>query len=271
MAISTDIEAQGIIKPMKRIILLLSAILAQFSPPASAAEIAVMSGGAPKEVLGVLIPEFEKRTGHHVKVNYVLISALRQKILFGEITDLVIMPNAVIDNLVEARKLRADGRETFGALKLVAIVRKGAPKPDISTPEAFRTALLNAKSVIYSTPTSTPSGAHMANLLSQLEIADVVEKKVTYRPALEGGVAMVANGTAELGIYPSSEVIHVNGVTSLGEIPDAFQINLVYGAAITVANKETEPALALIRYLASQDNRDVWKRMGFDPPRPREQ
>lgn len=253
---------------MKRIILLLAAILVQFLPPAGATEITVMSGGAPKEVLGALIPEFEKLTGHRVKVSYVLISALRQKILFGEMTDLVIMPNTAIDNLVETRKLSEEGRETFGALKLVAIVRKDAPQPDISTPEGFRSALLKARSVIYSTPTSTPSGAHMANLLSQLDIADVVEKKVTYRPALEGGVAMVADGTAELGIYPSSEVIHVNGVTSLGELPDAFQINLVYGAAVTAANKETGPALALIRYLASPDNRPVWQKMGFGLPPP---
>lgn len=251
---------------MKRIILLLATIFVQFSSPAGAAEITVMSGGAPKEALGILIPEFEKRTGHHVKVSYVLISALRQKILFGEITDLVIMPNDVIDNLVEARKLRAEGRETFGALKLVAIVRKDAPQPDISTPAAFRTALLKAKSVIYSTPTSTPSGAHMANLISQLEIADVVEKKVVYRPALEGGVTMVADGTAELGIYPSSEVIHVKGVTPVGELPDALQINLVYGAAVTAVNKDTGPALALIRFLASPENRAIWRGLGFEPP-----
>lgn len=253
---------------MKRIILLLTIILVQFSPPAGASDITMMSGGAPKEVLGLLIPEFEKQTGHRVKVSYVLISALRQKILFGEITDLVLMPNAVIDNLVEAGKLKSDGRETFGGLRLVGIVRKDAPQPDISTPEAFRTTLLKAKSVIYSTPTSTPSGAHMANLLSQLEIADAVEKKVTYRPALEGGVAKVADGTAELGIYPSSEVIHVKGVTSIGEIPDALQINLVYGAAVTATNRQSEPAVALIRFLASPDNRAVWQRMGFSPPPP---
>ncbi len=253
---------------MKPIILLLAVILVQFSPPACAADIAVMSGGAPKEVLTTLIPEFEKRTGHHVKISYVLISALRQKILFGEITDLVIMPNSVIDNLVEARRLRAEGRDSFGALKLVAIVRKNSPQPDISTPEAFSSALLKAKSVIYSTPTSTPSGAHMANMLSQLDIADAVEKKVTYRPALEGGVAMVADGTAELGIYPSSEVIHVNGVTSIGEIPEELQINLVYGAAVTTVNKNPEPALALIQYLASPENRETWQRLGFDPPPP---
>ncbi|MBX9709926.1 MAG: molybdate ABC transporter substrate-binding protein [Xanthobacteraceae bacterium] len=227
-----------------------------------------MSGGAPKEVLTVLIPEFERRTGHQVKVNYVLISALRQKILFGEIADLVIMPNSVIDNLIEARRLKAEGRDTFGAVKLVAIVHKDAPQPDISTPEAFRTALLKAKSVIYSTPTSTPSGAHMASLLSQLDIAEAVEKKVTYRPALEGGVAMVAEGLAELGIYPSSEVIHVKGVTSIGELPDSLQINLVYGAAITASNKTAEPALALVKYLASPDNRGAWQRAGFDPPPP---
>jgi molybdate transport system substrate-binding protein len=253
---------------MKRIFLLLAAALLQISGPAGAAEITVMSGGAPKEVLTALIPEFEKRTGHHVKLSYVLVSALRQKILFGEVTDLVIMPNNVIDNLVEARRLKDEGRDTFGALKLVAVVGQDAARPDISTPEALRAALLKAKSVIYSTPTSTPSGAHMANLLSQLDIADAVEKKVTYRPALEGGVAMVADGTAELGIYPSSEVIHVKGITSLGELPDSLQINLVYGAAITTLNKAEKPALELIQYLASPDNRNAWQRAGFDPPPP---
>lgn len=253
---------------MKRIILSLAVIFVQFSAPARAAEIVVMSGGAPKEALAVLIPEFEKRTGHHVNLSYVLVSALRQKILFGETTDLVIMPNNVIDNLVEARRLKSDGRETFGALKLVAIARQDAERPDISTPEAFRTTMLKAKSVVYSTPTSTPSGAHMANLLSQLDIAEAVERKVTYRPALEGGVAMVANGAAEIGIFPSSEVIHVKGIVSLGELPDSLQINLVYGAAISALNKAEEPALALIRYLASPDNREIWQRAGFDPPAP---
>lgn len=253
---------------MKRIILSLAVILVQFSAPAYAAEIAVLSGGAPKEALAILIPEFEKRTGHHVNVSYLLISALRQKILFGETADLVIMPNNVIDNLVEARRLKNEGRSTFGALKLVAVVRQDAERPDISTPEAFRTALLKAKSVIYSTPTSTPSGAHMANLLSQLDIADAVEKKVTYRPALEGGVAMVADGIAEIGIFPSSEVIHVKGVASLGELPDSLQINLVYGAAIMASNKTDEAALTLIRYLASPANRSAWQRVGFDAPSP---
>jgi molybdate transport system substrate-binding protein len=253
---------------MKRIFLPLVAALMQISVPAAAVEITVMSGGAPKEVLATLVPEFEKRTGHHVKLSYVLISALRQKILFGEIADLVIMPNSIIDNLVEARKLKAEGRDTFGALKLVAIVRQDAGRPDISTPEAFRAALLKAKSVVYSTPTSTSSGAHLANLLSQLDIADAVEKKVTYRPAMEGGVAMVADGRVELGIYPASEVINVKGVASIGELPDPLQINLVYGAAITASNKTAQPAQALIQYLASPENREAWQRAGFDPPAP---
>lgn len=251
---------------MKRIILLFAAVFLQISAPARGAEISVMSGGAPKGVLSVLVPEFEKRTGHQVKMSYALISALRQKILFGEITDLVLMPDAVIDELATARKVKMEGRQSFGALKLVGIVRRDAPQPDISTLEALRAALLKAKSVIYSTPTSTPSGAHMANLLSQLDIAEAVEKKVTYRPALEGGVAMVADGAAELGIYPASEVVHVKGVTSIGALPDSLQLRLVYGGAVTTSNKAPEPALALIQFLAAESNRNLWQRSGFDPP-----
>ena len=77
---------------------------------------------------------------------------------------------------------------------------------------------------------------------------------------------MVADGAAELGIYPASEVVHVKGVTSIGALPDALQLRLVYGGAVTTTNKTPEPALALIQFLAAESNRNLWQRSGFDPP-----
>ncbi len=220
-------------------------------------EIKIMSGGAPKEVLAVLIPEFEKQSGHHVKMTYMVITALQEKLAAGETPDAVFMPTSAIAELSKNGKLKAEGSAAFGSLKVVAIVKEGAPLPDISTPAAFRDALVKANSIVYSTPTATPSGAHMARVVKQLEIADIVEKKVTYRPALDGGVQMVAEGKAEIGIYPSSEVVHVKGVTQVGALPDALQFNLTYGGAVTAANATPEPALAFIKFLAARKTQNI--------------
>ena len=173
--------------PMQDILsLILAAVMA--AAPAAASDITVMSGGAPKEVLNELIPQFESATGHRVKVSYVLITALRQKIIDGETPDMVVMPTTAIDELVKLGNLREAGRGTFGTVRLVAIVKAGAARRDISTPDAFKAALLNARSVVYSRPGTTPSGTHMAKVVADLKIADAVEKKAAYKPALEGGV-----------------------------------------------------------------------------------
>lgn len=240
-------------------------VAALYAAPAVAADINVMSGGAPKEALSVLIPQFERTTGHHVKMTYVLISALRQRIADGEAPDMVIMPTTAIDGLVKLGRLKQDGSEAFGTVRLVAIVKKGAARPDISTPDAFKDALLKARSVVYSTPTATPSGAHMAQLVTRLQIADAIERKVSYRPALEGGVQMVADGTAEIGIYPASEVVRVDGVDQISPLPDPLQLSLTYAGATTAANLSGEPAVAFIKFLSAKENRKVWEHAGFGP------
>jgi molybdate transport system substrate-binding protein len=229
-----------------------------------AAEITIMSGGAPKEALAILIPQFEKLTGHHIKVTYAVIAALQQKLAAGEIPDMVLLPTSAIAELARAGTLKSEGSAPFGTIQVVVVVRDGAPRPDISTPQAFRSALLGAHSIVYSPPT-TPSGAHMARLVEQLGIAAAIKQKVTYRPALDGGVQVVATGAAEMGIYQSSEVAHVKGVAEIGPLPDALQLKLVYGGAVTAANPDSEPAIAFIKFLADAQKKKVWKEAGFDP------
>ena len=233
--------------------------------PALAADISVMSGGAPKEVLSALIPQFERATGHRVTMTYVLISALRQKIIDGETPDMVVMPTTAIDGLVAMGRLRQDGRAAFGTVRLVAIGKTGARHPDISTPDAFKSALLNAGSIVYATPTATPSGAHMAKVVADLNIAEAIQKKVTYRPALEGGVQMVADGSAGIGIYPASEVVHVAGVEQIGPLPEALQLSLVYAGAVTTANPSPAAATAFIKFLSAPEHRAIWRDAGFAP------
>ena len=229
------------------------------------ADIHVMSGGAPKEVLTLLIPEFEKKTGHKVHVTYVVISAIQQKLTAGEKPDMVLMPVPAIEARVKDGTFRDDARAALGTVRVGLIVREGALQPDISSVDAFRQAILGAKSIVHANPAATPSGAHFAKVWDQFAIADALKPKLTFRNALDGGVAAVSKGEAEIGLYPLSEVIHERGVTVVGLIPAQVQLNTVYGAAVLTANAAPEPAAAFVTFLADPSNAKHWKDAGFGP------
>src|SRR4051794_33702977 len=213
------------------------------------ADLRVMSGGAPQDVLAVLTPEFERETGHKVTYTFAVVTALQQRLARGEKTDVALMPVPVIDNMVQADTLQAENRATLGVLGISVIVRQGAAKPNISTPDRLRQALLKARSVVHATPTATPSGAHLAHVLEQLGIAEQMQSKVIHRPALAGGADLVATGEAELGLYPTSEVVHVPGVAIVGPLPPALQLRIVYGAAIARDSAAPEAAAVFIDFL----------------------
>jgi len=234
------------------------------SMSASAAEIHVMSGGAPQEVFALLTPKFEQQTSNKVKFTYAVISALNEKLAAGEKADVLVLPVPVLDGLAKDGKLRADARATFGNLGISVVVKEGARAPDISTKEKFREALLAARAVVHATPGKTPSGTHMGKVMEQLGIADAMAKKVIHKPALDGGVELVANGQAEIGIYPASEVAAVKGITVVGPLPAGIDLTIVYGAAATAGS--TDAAAAFVKFMAAPENRAAWKHAGFDPP-----
>src|SRR5215469_532197 len=213
----------------------MSSILGDFN------RIHVMSGGAPKEVFALLAPKFEQRTGNKVQFTYAVITELREKLDAGATADVLVLPTPVLDSLANDGKVRADSRTTFGTVGVSAAVKEGAPRPDISSKEKFRDAMLAARSVVHATPGKTPSGTHMGKVMEQLDIADAMAKKVILKPALDGGVQLVAAGQAEIGIYPASEVAGVKGLTIVGPLPAEISLEIVYG-------------------------RPVWKDGGFEPP-----
>jgi molybdate transport system substrate-binding protein len=231
---------------------------------ASASEIHVMSGGAPQEVFARLTPKFEQQTGHKVKFTYAVITALREKLAAGEKADVLVMPVPVLDGFAKDGKLLTGARATFGALGLSVVVKEGAARPDISSKEKFRNAMLAARSVVHATPGKTPSGTHMGKVMEQLGIADAVAKKVIHKPALDGGVQMVATGEAEIGIYPASEVVSVKGLSVVGALPAGIDLTIVYGGAATTRGNEA--AAAFVKFMAAPENRGAWKEAGFDPP-----
>jgi len=236
------------------------------SMSASAAEIHVMSGGAPKEVFALLTPKFEQQTGNKVKFTYAVITAIREKLAAGEKADVLILPVPVLDALARDGKVRADARAMFGTLDIDVVVKEGAAKPDISTQEKFKQAMLAAKSVVHATPGQTPSGNHMAKIIEQLGIADAMAKKAIHKPALDGGVELVASGKAEMGIYPASEVAGIKGISVVGPLPAGVDLTIVYGGAAMTGAAAPDAAAAFVKFMAAPENRAVWKEAGFEPP-----
>ena len=226
----------------------------------------VMSGGAPKEVFALLTPKFERQTGHQVKFTYAVITALREKLAAGEKADVLVLPAPVLDGLAGDGKVRADGRATFGTVGLSVVVKEGARRPDISSKEKFRDAMLAARAVVHATPGQTPSGTHMGKVMEQLGIADAMAKKVIHKPALDGGVQLVAAGEADVGIYPASEVAGVKGLTIVGSLPPGLDLEIVYGAAVSADSAAPGAAAAFVKFMAAAESRAVWKEAGFAPP-----
>ncbi len=233
---------------------------------AMADEIKVMSGGAPKELFAHLTPQFEKQTGHKVKFEYVLIPALREKIAAGEKTDVLVMPVPALKDFAKDGKVRADTLSPFGTVSISVIVKEGTPKPDISTVDKFKEALLVAKSVVHATPGKTPSGIHMGKVLDQLGLTDAIAKKVTHSPALEGGAQLVANGKVELGIYPASEVVEVKGVSIVGPLPKGIDLTIQYGGAAMPGSSQA--AADFVKFMAAPEHRSDWTHAGFVPAAP---
>ena len=248
------------------IIRLMLAALASISGSAAlGADIHVMTGGAPKEVLAVLTPQFEQQTGHKVHFTYIVITAMQQKLAAGEKPDMVLMPVPAIDARVKDGILRGDARAALGTVRVGLVVREGAMAPDVSTLDSFKEAMLAAKSVVHSNPAATPSGAHLAKVWEQLGIADAMKPKLMFRNALDGGAESVRSGAAEIGLYPMSEVIHEKGIKVVGLIPHDVQLNTVYGAAVLSANSAPDPAMAFVKFLADPANAKHWKDGGFEP------
>jgi molybdate transport system substrate-binding protein len=146
---------------------------------------------------------------------------------------------------------------------IAVIARQGAAPPAISTAEAVRKALLDARAIAWS-DASTPAGGHLDRMIAQLGIADEVRRKLIVRAAIDGGAELVAKGEADLGFYLLSEVQNAKGVTLAGLLPAPLQNFVVYGAAVPAYNAAPEAALAFIKFISDPSRRERWQAAGFE-------
>ncbi len=237
---------------------------------AEAAELKVLSATGMQAVMEDLGPKFERATGHKHSITFATLSEVVKRVQGGEAADVVIIPRQGIDSFVKDGKAAAGNVTVVARSGIGVAVRKGTPKPDISSPEALKRTLLAAKSITYANPAlGGASGIHFAKVLDRLGIADEMKPKTVFLPkrGLVVGV-LVANGEAEIAVQQFHELIQVAGIDIVGPLPGDLQDTIVFAAAIMASAKNAETAKALVDFLRTPEAAAVIKAKGMEPATP---
>ena len=232
---------------------------------ASAAELKVLTTGAMKQVVLALVPQFESQ-GHKVTVENDTAGALVKRVEAGDAFDVAIITPAAIDDLIAKGKIAAGSRANLARVGIGVVVKEGAAKPDIGNVEAFKQALLNAKTVAYIDPESGgSSGIYIAGLLGKLGIADAIKPKAKLK---RGGLVaeFVASGEAEVAVGQLSELMAVKGVAVVGPLPAEIQNYTTYAGGVSATTKEADAAKALIGLLSGPSAATVLREKGMERP-----
>ena len=237
------------------------ALLAQ-GVAANAAEVKVMAGAAMRGAFGELVPQFERATGHKIVIEYGAGGTLRKQIEAGEAFDLVIIDSAEVDDLIKQGKIAGDTRADIVRAAIGVAVREGAPKPDISSVDAFKNTLLSVKSFTYAP--DALYGRHLSQAFDRLGIAEQLKAK-TKPNALARVAQVLAAGEVELAIAGIPTLLSVKGVQIVGLLPGELQSWFVNTAGVSAAAKEPDAAKALIKYLATPEAAAVIRAKGMEP------
>ncbi|KRR29793.1 substrate-binding domain-containing protein [Bradyrhizobium retamae] len=234
---------------------------------ATAAEVRVMISGGLSAAYKALVPEFERAAGHKVLTAYgpsmgTTTNAIPVRLERGEPADVLIMVGYALDDLVKKGKATADSKVDLVKSPIGVAVKLGTPKPDISTADALKRALLAVKSVAYS---DSASGVYVSTeMFGKLGITEAMKDKARKIPATPVG-EIVARGDAEIGFQQISELMPVEGIEIVGPLPDELQKITVFSAGIATVSKESEAGKALIKFLASPAARPEIVKSGLDP------
>lgn len=252
-----------------RVLVVASILL--FAGTAYGAEIKVMISGGFSTAYRDLTPEFERATGHNLVTGRGpsmgnTPEAIPNRLQRGEPVDVLIMVGDALEELIKQGKVVAGSRVDLARSNIGMAVRAGAPKPDISSVDAFKRALLEAKSVAYS---DSASGVYISTVLFQrLGIADQMKGKSKMIPGEPVGT-VVARGDAEIGFQQISELLAVRGIDLVGPLPPEIQKVTVFSGGITAGAKEPDAARALIKFLASPAAAPAITTRGLEPVTPK--
>jgi molybdate transport system substrate-binding protein len=229
---------------------------------AGAAEVTVLCSNGIRAVMQVLVPQFEKATGHHVAITYGLAAALKRQIDAGEPFDLAILTPQFIDEAIEKGSLVRQSRTVLARAGMALAIRKGAARPDIATTDALKRTLLGSVSIAFAKEGA--AGTFFVALIERLGLARDLQPKL--KPVATGVdvAASVASGAASLGIMPLSEILPAPGVEVLGPFPPDVQSYLIMVAATRRDAPQSAAAGELIRFVSSPSRLAVLKANGME-------
>ena len=232
-------------------------------PPAGAAELKVFGSRVTKMVVGDLGPGYAQASGNTLTVVTDVAAVMKRRIEQGEPFDLAVLVNFQADDLIRQGKLVADSRADVMKSGIGVAVRRGAPKPDISTVAAFKQTLLDAKSITYLKEGA--STLHLVKVLAELGIADALAAK-TIKPTTEAVSEMVAAGEAEIGMIVIPNILSVPGAELVGPLPPEIQSHVTFTAAVSAQSPNQDAARAVIKLMQSPAGVESIKAKGMDSP-----
>jgi molybdate transport system substrate-binding protein len=230
------------------------------------AELAVYSSIGVRSAAEQLFRIFEKENSCPLAITWGTAPMLVARIEAGETADVLILSRAGIDALRKKGKVAAGSDVTLAGSGVAIAVKAGAPKPDISTPEALKQALLKARSIAYSEPSAGgASGVYFAKLLERMGIAEQMKPKTKYPPAGGFSGELLLTGEAELAVQQKPELLHVAGTEIVGLLPGDLNLVTEFAAGIMAGSKNAETGKALIQSLRSGEAAEVFRAKGLDP------
>ncbi len=236
--------------------------------PAGAADLKVISAGAVRGLIAQIIEDYSAKTGQKFDFTIGTTGQLRSVITSGQHADLIIVSVPLMAELEQTGKLMPGSRAELGRVGIGVAIREGAGVPDVATPEAFKQALVAAKSVAYTDPAEGgTSGIYFNALTERLGIADAIKQKAVLTKGGREAAIEVAEGRAEMAIIFVSEAIAVKGVKVAGLLPPTLQDYSAYAAAIPASSTDAAAARAFIAALTSAAMAERWRSNGFEPPK----
>lgn len=240
-----------------------SSIAGLYAEAASAAEVRLLSTVGLKSVMELVLPDFERTSGHKITVAYGTAASLKKRIDEGELFDVTVLTPSMIDDLVKQGKAASAARADLARAGTGFGIRTGAPTPDISTDEKLKAFLLSVKSISHGDPALGGFGAvYFVKVSTALGIADALKAKTTYSKPGEGAI-LASKGEVDLGVGMLSEVVPVAGVQALPYKTDDPASFIAFTGVTALGPKDVDASRALLDFLQSTKVKDVIKTQGM--------
>lgn len=232
----------------------------------SAAELKMLSPGATEGVLRELLPQFEKSSGHKVTIQFGPAGAIAARVRKGEAVDVLISSRPNTERLRKEGKTRDGSQSVVARVGIGVFVRKGDPKPDISTAEAFQRALAKAKLIAYADPKLGGSASILVGeLMKKLDTTGSIAARTRLVPPAKPLVDLVAAGGVDFAFQPISQIFLDPRIDYAGPLPAPYQHYTDYVASLVASSGQAEAYKALLAFLSRPESEPVWRSKGFEP------